>query len=111
MKGNKTIVKGKDNFYENTTGGPVLSKGGSGDVLAGLIAGLWAQSGKRGAYNDKTAFESSMLGVYLHGLCGDLASRKLTERCVLAGELLDYLPTAFRALGTARKRVSVEERK
>jgi ADP-dependent NAD(P)H-hydrate dehydratase / NAD(P)H-hydrate epimerase len=98
MKGNKTIVKGKNNFYENTTGGPVLSKGGSGDVLSGLIAGLWAQSGKQSAYNDKTAFESSILGVYLHGLCGDLASKKLTEKCVLAGELLDYLPSAFRRL-------------
>lgn len=98
MKGNKTLVKSKNNFYENTTGGPSLSKGGSGDVLAGLIAGLWAQSGKRGAYNNKTAFESSILGVYLHGLCGDLASKKLSERCVLAGELLDYLPAAFRRL-------------
>ncbi|MCG2726065.1 MAG: NAD(P)H-hydrate dehydratase [Elusimicrobia bacterium] len=98
MKGNKTIVKSKNNFYENTTGGPVLSKGGSGDVLAGLIAGIWAQSGKLGGYNDKTAFESSVLGVYLHGLCGDLASEKLTERCVLAGELLDFLPTAYRRI-------------
>lgn len=98
MKGSKTIVKGKNKFYENTTGGPVLSKGGSGDVLGGLIAGLWAQSGKCGGYNDKTAFESSILGVYLHGLCGDLAKKKLTERCVLAGELLDYLPSAFRTL-------------
>ncbi|MCK4936204.1 MAG: NAD(P)H-hydrate dehydratase [Elusimicrobiales bacterium] len=98
MKGNKTLIKAKDDFYENTTGGPSLSKGGSGDVLAGLIAGLWAQAGKRDGYNDKTAFESSILGVYLHGLCGDLASKKLTERCVLAGELLDYLPNAYRSL-------------
>ncbi len=98
MKGDKTIVKSKDEFYENTTGGPALSKGGTGDVLAGLIAGLWAQSGKRGGYNEKTAFESSMLGVYLHGLCGDLASKKLTERCVLAGELLDFLGASYRSL-------------
>ena len=98
MKGNKTLIKAKDGFYENTTGGPALSKGGSGDILAGLIAGLWAQAGKRDGYNDKTAFESSILGVYLHGLCGDLASKKLTERCVLAGELLDYLPNAYRSL-------------
>jgi len=98
MKGDKTLIKSKDDFYENTTGGPALSKGGSGDILAGLIAGLWAQAGKHNGYSDKTAFESSILGVYLHGLCGDLASRKLTERCVLAGELLDYLPAAFRTV-------------
>ncbi len=98
MKGDKTMVKAENNFYENTTGGPALGKGGSGDVLAGLIAGLWAQSGRRPGYNDKTAFESSILGVYLHGLCGDLASKKLTERCVLAGELLDFLPAAYRRI-------------
>ncbi|MEA3307186.1 MAG: NAD(P)H-hydrate dehydratase, partial [Elusimicrobiota bacterium] len=98
MKGNKTIVKGADDFYENTSGGPALSKGGSGDILAGLIAGLWAQRGKLKGYDEKSAFESSILGVYLQGLCGDLACRKLTERCVLAGELLEYLPAAFRVL-------------
>ncbi|MBU2529432.1 MAG: NAD(P)H-hydrate dehydratase [Elusimicrobia bacterium] len=98
MKGDKTIVKSKEEFYENTSGCPALSKGGSGDVLAGLIAGIWAQSGHITGYNEKTAFESSMLGVYLHGLCGDLASKKLTERCVLAGELLDFLGASYRSL-------------
>jgi NAD(P)H-hydrate repair Nnr-like enzyme with NAD(P)H-hydrate dehydratase domain len=45
-----------------------------------------------------TAAGSAALAVFLHGLCGGLAAKKYTERCVLAGELLDFLPAALRCL-------------
>jgi len=96
-KGLKTLVLCGDEVFENTSGGPSLAKGGSGDVLAGLISGLWGQFKDRG-FDAKTAFMSALTGVYLHGLCGDLAAKKLTERCVLAGELLDFLPLAYRKI-------------
>ncbi len=96
LKGPGTLITDGRRTLRNTTGGPALAKGGSGDVLAGLITGLWAQAGRRRGFTPETAFESAALGVYLHGLCGDLASEKLTSRCVLAGELTDFLPAAYR---------------
>lgn len=98
LKGPGTLVCGGRTCLVNTTGGPALAKGGSGDILAGLIAGLWAQTGRAKGFSAATALESAALGVYLHGLCGDLAAEKLTARCVLAGELLKFLPAAFRKL-------------
>ncbi|MEW6041389.1 MAG: NAD(P)H-hydrate dehydratase, partial [Elusimicrobiota bacterium] len=98
LKGHKTVVTDSKEIFTNPSGGPSLAKGGSGDILAGLIAGLWAQNGISKGFSLKTAFESACLGVYLHGLCGDLAAKKFTERCVLAGELLDFLPEAYRKI-------------
>lgn len=80
----------------NPGGACELAKGGSGDVLAGLIAGFWAQAGKQAGFTPETAFESACAAVYLHGVCGTLARRELTEYCVLAGELLAFLPAAIR---------------
>ena len=98
LKGPGTLITDGRRLLRNTTGGPELAKGGSGDVLAGLITGLWAQTGRSKGFNPATAFDSAALGVYLHGLCGGLAAKKLTSRCVLAGELTDFLPAAFRKL-------------
>jgi NAD(P)H-hydrate epimerase len=98
LKGPGTLVCGGKNVLKNISGGPALAKGGSGDVLAGLIAGLYAQKGLAGGFTGGTAAGSAALAVFLHGLCGDLAAKKLTSRCVLAGELLDFLPQAIRSL-------------
>jgi NAD(P)H-hydrate repair Nnr-like enzyme with NAD(P)H-hydrate dehydratase domain len=67
-------------------------------VLAGLTAGFYAQTGLAKGFSTDTALLSAALAAHLHGLCGDLAARKFTERCVLAGELLDLLPAAIRKL-------------
>ncbi len=96
LKGFETVITDGVKTYINPTGGPALAKGGSGDVLAGLIAGLWAQLGTAEGFTQSSALKAAVCGVYLHGLCGDLAAEKLTERCVLAGELLDQLPQAFK---------------
>ena len=61
-----------------------MATAGSGDVLTGIITGLLAQS-----YSSKAAV---CLGVYLHGLAGDLAVEKLGEQSLLARDLIKYLP-------------------
>ncbi|MDO8805263.1 MAG: NAD(P)H-hydrate dehydratase [Elusimicrobiota bacterium] len=98
LKGAGTLVCGGKIILKNLTGGPALAKGGSGDVLAGLCAGFFAQAGLKRGFNAGTAFQSAALAVYLHGLCGDLAAKKFTDRCVLAGELLDFLPAAIQRI-------------
>ncbi len=67
-----------------------MATAGSGDVLSGIIAGLWAQ----GMSDVETAFA----GVDFHGLSGDLAAKKMGERGILANDLIDYLPAAMQLL-------------
>jgi len=98
LKGFRTLVVSGENCAINFTGGPALAKAGTGDVLSGLTAGFWAQLGKPSGYAG-TAFSAAKAGVYIHGLCGDMAAKELGERSVLAGELLDYLPRAMKLIG------------
>lgn len=60
-----------------------MATGGSGDVLTGIITGLRAQS--------YSAIESALIGVYFHGLAGDLAANKKGEMSVIASDLIDHL--------------------
>ena len=96
IKGHGTLVYAGEETWQNTTGGAALAKAGSGDVLCGLIAGLWAQLGMANGFDTQSAFQAALCGVYLHGLCGDLAAKELTDTCVLAGELLNFLPAAIK---------------
>jgi len=96
LKGEGTLVALGKTIFKNTTGGPALAKGGSGDVLAGLTAGFLAQAGAARGFTPETAQRAAALAVHLHGLAGDLAAKKFTERGVLAGELLEFLPAAIR---------------
>ena len=98
LKGYHTVVTDGKEVYVNTTGGPALAKAGSGDTLAGFIAGLWAQLGTADGFNNSTALKAAACGVYLHGLCGDLAAAQLTPRCVLASDVAAQLPRAFKQL-------------
>ncbi len=99
LKGAPTLVAanmgGELHTYQNTTGGPALAKAGSGDVLSGVIAGLWAQLGTAEGFSVHTAFEAAVCGVFLHGRAGDLAGRDKGEYSVLATDTLAYLPQAF----------------
>ena len=89
LKTNKTYVCSPDGRdYTNTTGNNSMAKAGSGDVLAGMISGLAAQK--------MDLFEASALGVYLHGLSGDLAKEKLTEYSVIAEDLISFIPDAIK---------------
>ena len=65
-----------------------MATGGTGDVLTGLIAALLGQG--------LEPFAAAQLGVYLHGLAGDLAKAELGEASMIASDLLTYLPHALR---------------
>lgn len=91
LKGNQTVVCTKDlEVFVNTSGNSALAKAGSGDVLTGIISGLMAQG--------VSVENAAKLGVYLHGLCGELASKDLTLYSVLATDQIDYIPQAIKKI-------------
>ena len=91
LKTHNTYIYSPDGRdYTNNTGNNSLAKAGSGDVLTGIIAGLCAQN--------MDMFEGACLGVYLHGLCADLAKEKLTEYSVMADDLISFIPNAIKLL-------------
>jgi NAD(P)H-hydrate epimerase len=90
LKGFRTLIALPDGrVWINPTGSPAMAKGGTGDILTGLIAGMIAQFPQEIA----TAVRAA---VWLHGRAGELAAAELTEQCVLATDLLHYLPRAIR---------------
>lgn len=98
LKGRYSIVTDGKRIYENKTGCSALAKGGSGDVLTGLIAGIWAQKARQEKDFYSTAFLSAAIGANLHGLMGEIAASKIGERSVLARELLDFIGEAFKKI-------------
>lgn len=91
LKGQGTIIAlPNGNAFKNTTGNSALAKAGSGDVLTGIVSGFLAQ----GLALDN----ATLLSVYLHGLCGELASNDLTEYCVLATDQIEYIPKSLNSL-------------
>jgi hydroxyethylthiazole kinase-like uncharacterized protein yjeF len=90
LKGHMTLVASGTAVFVNPTGNPGMATGGTGDVLTGLIAGLLAQG--------LDALDAAVLGVYLHGLAGDLAASRLGEMVLAAGDLIEILPAALAAL-------------
>jgi len=94
LKGAGSIVAGPEGeTVVNTTGNPGMASAGTGDVLTGMIGGFLAQG--------LSLHQAAVLGVYLHGLAGDLAAEDLTELCLLAGDLVAYLPQAIKRLRKA----------
>ena len=96
LKGAYTAVispDGKCRF--NTTGNPGMATGGSGDVLTGILLALLAQGYAAG--------DAALLGVYVHGLAGDLAADELGQTGMTSGDLVRHLPQAWKELATARE--------
>jgi ADP-dependent NAD(P)H-hydrate dehydratase / NAD(P)H-hydrate epimerase len=90
LKGHRTLIAFPDGqVWINPTGSPAMAKGGSGDILTGMVSGMVAQF----PGDIATALRAA---VFLHGRCGELAAEELTDRCVLATDLLHYLPRAMR---------------
>ena len=87
LKGDKTIVANSRKVYVNRTGNPGMATAGTGDVLTGIIASLIGQG-----YD---VFDASQLGVYIHGLAGDIAAKKKGEHSMIASDIIEYLPDAF----------------
>lgn len=89
LKGARTIIAEPSGVtYINPTGNPGMATAGTGDILTGIIAGLTAQ------YLD--IGKAVRLGVFLHGLAGDLAAKKSGEMGMIAGDLMDMIPEAMR---------------
>ena len=87
----RTVAASKDgeSCYLNTTGNAGMATAGSGDVLAGMTAGLCAQG--------MDGWEASVTGVYLHGLAGDMAAEKWTQEAMTATNMIAQIPSAIRA--------------
>ena len=90
LKGYGTLVCRGGEVSVNPTGSPAMAKGGSGDVLCGILCALLAQG--------FDPLFSSRCAVFLHGLAGDLARDALGEYCVTPSDLIRFLPGAFRQL-------------
>lgn len=91
LKGHHTLVACPDGeAWFNTTGNSGMATAGSGDVLTGIITGLHCQG-----YRAK---EACLLGVYLHGLAGDLAATALSQEAMIAGDITRQLGNAFKEL-------------
>jgi NAD(P)H-hydrate epimerase len=91
LKGAGTVVTDGQKVYINKTGNPGMATAGSGDVLTGVITALMGQ----GLSN----FDAAVLGVYIHGLAGDIAAEKLGQVSLIATDIIDSLPNAFLASG------------
>ena len=99
LKGHRTVISNGRRSIINLTGGPGLAKGGSGDVLTGLIAGLWAQMIASGRVNGELGFLAGALGCFLHGRAGELAEKARTPWAMTAQDVVESLPLAFESLG------------
>lgn len=92
LKGAGTLVASPEGrLYRNSTGNSGMARGGSGDVLAGMLASFLAQSAD--------PFEAAAGAVFLHGLAGDYCAEKLSQQAMLPTDLIDELPGLFLKLG------------
>lgn len=87
LKGSKTLVTNGRSEYINTTGNPSMAVGGSGDCLTGIITALLCQG--------LAPMEAAIIGVYVHGLAGDMANEQIGAPSTLPTDLIAFLPNAF----------------
>ncbi len=89
IKGPHSAICAPDgSVHYNTTGNPGMATAGSGDVLTGIILGLLARGHQ--------PLQAAQLGTYLHGLAGDLAAENLGQESLIASDIIQYLPKAFK---------------
>ena len=87
LKGAGTVVSDGRKVYINKTGNPGMATAGSGDVLTGVITALIGQG--------LSGFDAAVLGVYVHGLAGDIAVETLGQVSLMATDMIESLPAAF----------------
>jgi len=91
LKSHHTLIASPEGkAFFNNTGNAGLAKGGSGDVLTGIISSLLGQG--------YTSLNAAILGVYLHGLAADKASKVLSQESMTASDLISYLSAAFNSI-------------
>lgn len=91
LKGAKTIISDSNNIYINSTGSPSLARGGSGDILIGIIGSMICQN--------NNILNSVILSVYIHGLVGEIISNKINDINIIPENIIDYIPLAFNKIG------------
>jgi NAD(P)H-hydrate epimerase len=88
LKGHHTFIATPDaKGFFNSTGNAGMATGGSGDVLTGILTGLLAQG--------YSSIEAALLGVYLHGMAGDIAAQKLSMEAMSAGDIVENMGASF----------------
>ncbi len=87
LKGHRTYIAAGDTLYENIAGNSGMAKGGSGDVLAGVIASLAAQGAN--------ALQAAIMGVHIHALAGDIAAAQYSRTAMLPSDIITALPEIF----------------
>ena len=91
LKGHRTVIASPDGRLAiNPTGNSGMAKGGSGDVLSGMILSLLGQG--------MDPFDACCVGVYLHGLCGDLAAAEKTEYAMTPTDMIEKIPQAYKEI-------------
>jgi hydroxyethylthiazole kinase-like uncharacterized protein yjeF len=91
LKGAYTrIATPSGNIYFNSTGNPGLAKGGSGDILTGVITSLLAQG--------YSPLQSSLMGAYIHGLSADFALQSFSEESMIASDIVEHISAAYKSL-------------
>lgn len=90
LKGHQTVIHDGERYTINETGNAGMATGGSGDVLTGIITSLLGRG--------FGAFDAARLGAHVHGLAGDFACSSIGETSLIASDLVDCLPDAFKSL-------------
>jgi hydroxyethylthiazole kinase-like uncharacterized protein yjeF len=91
LKGHRSLTSAPDGrVFINPTGNPGMATGGSGDVLSGMVASLLVQ--------ERDLLGATRAAVYLHGLAGDLAADKLSEKFLAAGDIIRFIPAAIKEI-------------
>jgi len=102
LKGHRSVVaSSKGRIYLNPTGNAGMATAGSGDVLTGILAALLGQGIEE--------FEAACFGVFLHGKAGDLAAKSVPKASLIATDIIDFIPHAFRDIlktKTAKSKIS-----
>jgi NAD(P)H-hydrate epimerase len=91
LKGSPTVIAEPDGrVFINSTGNPGMAKAGTGDVLTGMTGGLLGQG--------LSPLEASLLGVFLHGMAGDISAAEVGERSLLSSDIIEAIPMAYEEL-------------
>jgi NAD(P)H-hydrate epimerase len=90
LKGHHTVITDGAQVALNMTGNPGMATGGTGDVLTGIVTALVGQK--------LAPYDAARLGVYVHGLAGDMAAADLGQVGMIASDLVRYLPRAWKQL-------------
>ena len=94
LKSHRTVIARSGELYRNTAGNSGMAKGGSGDVLAGIIASLAAQGA--------APIEAAAMGAHIHAVAGDIAAEKFGKTAMLPSDIVDCLGEVFKQVEAAR---------